>query len=119
MIGAGGRTALGSRVGSQAKFVNHSRGNPKKHAAGKFIRIGFPGRSGGSARRSRRARPQGVSVVRLGDDVLFQIVARSDEVMTAGARRRAYAGALIVIRPRKYDCGRDDLSAARPIESFF
>jgi hypothetical protein len=55
------------------------------------------------------------SIVRLGDDVLFQTIACGDKMISA-AMRSAYDGAYRSIRPHKYDCARDGFSAARFIE---
>ena len=49
------------------------------------------------------------SIVRLGDDVLFQIIACGDEMMPA-AMRSAYGGANRRVRPHPHDCSRDDFS---------
>jgi hypothetical protein len=58
------------------------------------------------------------SIVRLGDDVLFEIVACGDEMMPA-AVRSAYGGANRRVRPHQHDCARDDFPAARFNEKFF
>src|SRR6516165_2585018 len=52
------------------------------------------------------------SVVRLGDDVLFEIIACGDEMMPA-AVRSAYGGAYRGVRPHQHDCARDYFSTTR------
>ena len=58
------------------------------------------------------------SIVRLGDDVLFQIIACGDEMMPA-AVRSAYGGAESRVWPHQHDCARDGFSAARFNEKLF
>ena len=55
------------------------------------------------------------SIVRLGDDVLFQIIACGDEMMPP-AMRSAYGGANRCVLPHQHDCARDGFSSARSIE---
>src|SRR5271165_1063101 len=56
--------------------------------------------------------PPMASIVRLGDDVSFQIIACGDEMMPA-AMRSAYSGANSLVRPHQHDCARDGFAAAR------
>jgi hypothetical protein len=62
--------------------------------------------------------PSMASIVRLGDDVLFQIIACGDEMMPA-AMWSAYRGANRRVRPHQHDCARDRFSSARFIEKLF
>src|SRR5271166_6445820 len=62
----------------------------------------------------RRKLPM-ASIVRLGDDVLFQIIACGDEMMPA-AMRSAYGGANRPVRPHQHDCARNSFSPTRLVE---
>jgi hypothetical protein len=59
--------------------------------------------------------PPVASIVRLSDDVSFQIIARGDEMMPA-AVPSADGGAYGRVRPHQHDCARDSFSVARFIE---
>src|SRR5208282_5740082 len=71
---------------------------------------------GTAIRRTAHFRaPPMASIVRLGDDVSFQIIACGDEMMPA-AMRSAYGGAHRRVSPHQHDCARDGFSAARFIK---